>query len=94
MIFAASDSFVGMWSEIMSARLFTWLAVVLAVAELVSANSCTAAEIPNLLANHATTTSCWTVIVVNRQKVPWLQSPVLVFGFRLPLAAGLRLYMT
>ncbi|CAE7522704.1 Duox2 [Symbiodinium natans] len=51
-------------------RLFQkWLWVLLAAVPQVDANTCTAAEIPGLLASHATSSSCWTVIVVNRQKV-------------------------
>ena len=45
------------------------LALAFALAPHVAANGCTAAQIQtDLLPNHATRSSCWTVIVVNRQK--------------------------
>ena len=55
-------SFMAMW----------W--VPLAFVHQAAANTCTASEIPTLLASHATSASCWTVIVVNRQRVPGIES--------------------
>ncbi|CAK9007872.1 unnamed protein product, partial [Durusdinium trenchii] len=41
-----------------------------ALPQIAAGNGCTATQIQNdLLPNHATPSSCWTVIVVNRQKV-------------------------